>query len=189
MGIVGPVLPECPYFAAKRGSWEHFLSVYDPAVAPFFADDEGRTVLFAALANPDPELRERIANRLLDDGADPSIAAEGGWLTVLHVLLTQPHLDPASTTRLLRRLIAGGADINQADRAGRVPLWMCWTLTMDESDIAPMFQLLLSRTDLDLERPAVCAQTLRQQILASRDPRRQVLRRLLVERVKRRQTA
>lgn len=174
-----PVLSPNPYFVAEKGPWEDFLSVYDPQVTPFVPVFGDRTVLFGALANQDPGLRERIANRLLDDGADPSIVA--GQLTVLHVLLSRRKQDPESTVRLLRRLVQGGADINKTDPKEGAPLWMCWKLRMAEDEIVPMFEIFLSRPDLDLDRPANKFKSVREMILAATGSAGQRLRQMVVE--------
>ncbi|WP_219814649.1 hypothetical protein, partial [Rathayibacter rathayi] len=55
-----------------------------------------------------------IANRLLDDGADPSlVSTDGDRVNVLHVLWGRARdRDPEAEAALIARLLDGGADIN-----------------------------------------------------------------------------
>lgn len=74
-----------------------------------------------ALANRDPSDRIRIANLLMDEGADASVVANTDHVNVLHVLvsgLAEGH-DFEAEAVLLERLLDGGADINlQSARFG-----------------------------------------------------------------------
>ena len=92
---------------ARRGTYEEFVAVHEPARANV-ADSTGSTLLHAALANKPPE-RARIAGRLLDDGADAAAVTSAG-VTTAHVLLGSARLDAATDAPLLRRLLDGGCD-------------------------------------------------------------------------------
>ncbi|WP_127821406.1 hypothetical protein [Rathayibacter rathayi] len=70
-----------------------------------------------------------IANRLLDDGADPSlVSTDGDRVNVLHVLWGRARdRDPEAEAALIARLLDGGADINLRSPRFGLPLTMLLT--------------------------------------------------------------
>jgi len=141
-----------PIYLAEEADEQEFLAVYDPAVTPTYQSEAaGDTVLFGALFNPDPDARVAIANRLLDDGADPSIVTRSG-ATVLHVLLTNPDLDAEGDAQVLRRLLAGGAPINRIDSKRGAPLAILFdNYTLEDDEAEPLYEAFFERPDLDLD--------------------------------------
>ncbi|CPR88187.1 hypothetical protein [Mycobacteroides abscessus] len=136
---------------AKRGSYEDFLREYTPNDASF-VDGGGRTLLFPSVANRDIEARVAITMRLLDDGADPSIAPDN--VNVLHVLFDQRKHDPAYEAPMLRRLIESGADINLFSKRSGPPLAV---LTehgpSPESARVPFYDVIFDQPNLNLTYP------------------------------------
>jgi len=154
-----------PILFAKKCSVEEFFAEYDPEVTPFFRSPSTRqTVLFGALANRDPAVRVVIANRLLDDGADPSVVTMTG-VTLLHVLLTHREFDVAGDAALLQRLLDGGADVNRADRREGAPLAMVYRMPLGDEEMVPFYEVMFARDDLDLDKPAAKRVTVRETIL------------------------
>lgn len=141
-----------PIFWAEEANEQEFLAAYDPAVTPAYQSEVvGDTVLFGALSNLDPDARVTIANRLLDDGADPSVVTRSGT-TVLHVLLANPEPSPEGDAHLLRRLLAGGAPINRVDSKRGAPLAILFDNYMLEDDEAePYYEAFFERPDLNLD--------------------------------------
>ncbi len=164
-----------PILQAKRATLESFLADYDPESTPtFISPSTGQTVLFGALANRDPGVRVAIAERLLDDGADASVVTSSGT-TLLHVLLTQRAHDPVAESRLLTRLLDGGADVNKPDAKYGAPLAMVYNMNISDEAAVPLYDALLSRPDLDLDAPASTTHTVRQLILDAAPRSRPIL--------------
>ncbi|MGO1467735.1 MAG: hypothetical protein ACTHWB_09015 [Microbacterium gubbeenense] len=141
-----------PILLAEEADEQEFFAAYDPSVTPMYQSDAvGETVLFGSVFNPDPDARTAITNRLLDDGADPSVVTRSGT-TVLHVLLTNPDLEPESDAHLLRRLLAGGAPINRVDSKRGAPLAILFdNYTLEDDEAEPLYEAFFERPDLDLE--------------------------------------
>ena len=141
------------YFSATASEAE-FLADYDPSLARW-AGEDGSTLLMRALRNSDPASRVAIATRLLDDGADAGAATEG-HVNALHVLLSATAHDFTAEAPLLARLLDEGADIN-ADSGSRwgTPLQtLSRTLKFSDESLAPFYDILFARPDLDVTTPS-----------------------------------
>lgn len=141
------------YFSALKSEAE-FLADYDPSLATW-ADQDGSTLLMRALRNGDPASRVAIVTRLLDDGADAS-AATASHVNALHVLLSATAHDFSAEAPLLARLLDEGADIN-ADSGSRwgTPLQtLSRTLKFSDEALAPFYDVLFARPDLDVTTPS-----------------------------------
>ena len=172
-----------PILAAKRADLPAFLATYDPATTPrLTSPSTGQTVLFGALANQDPAARVGIAERLLDDGADASIVTTPARTTVLHVLLSRLRFDPVGDARVLRRLVAGGADVNLPDARRGAPLAMLASSTrISDADAEPMYRALLEHPAIDLAARASPTHTVRELVLNVAPDRRPILTALVRE--------
>ncbi|SKH28460.1 Uncharacterised protein [Mycobacteroides abscessus subsp. massiliense] len=138
-------------YAAHRGSYEDFLKEYTPGDAVKLFGG-GRPLLFQSVGNKDVEARVAITMRLLDDGADPSIAPDN--VNVLHVLFDQRTHDAAYEAPMLRRLIEGGADINQFSKRSGPPLAnLIKHGPSPESARVPFYDVIFDQPNLDLSRP------------------------------------
>lgn len=135
-------------YAAHRGSYEDFLKEYAPGdAAKLFG--EGRSLLFQSVGNKNVEARVAITNRLLDDGADPSIAPDS--LNVLHVLFGQRTHDTVYEAPMLRRLIEGGADINLFSKRSGPPLAVLIQHgPSPETACVPFYDVIFDQPNLDL---------------------------------------
>lgn len=146
-------------FIAGNGTFEEFVSAYEPADAAWSSPATGETLLKFAVGNHDVDARIAIATRLLDDGADPSYAADGGT-NLLHVLLGRRQHDFAAEAPLVERLIAGGADINRVIPRFGTPLE---TATVDsefaEAELAPLYDVFFAQPDLDLLQTSLANMT------------------------------
>ncbi|MHC2185174.1 hypothetical protein ACVLV4_000804 [Rathayibacter agropyri] len=116
-------------YTAGNGTYEEFCAGYDPATMPFDATVGGLGFLGQAVVNEDPRARLAIANRLLDDGADPSLVSTSrDRINVLHALWGYKQVrDPEPEAALIARLLDGGADINLRSPRFGLPLTMLVT--------------------------------------------------------------
>lgn len=138
-------------YAASRGSYEDFLSEYTPADATKLFGD-GRPLLFKSVGNKDVRARVSITDRLLDDGADPSFVSD--TTNVLHVLFDQRAHDMSYEAPMLRRLIDGGADINQVSKRSGPPLVVLMKHgPVPESLCVPFYDVIFDQPDLDFTVP------------------------------------
>ncbi|GAA1998944.1 hypothetical protein [Brevibacterium samyangense] len=132
-------------FTARNGTYEEFLSVYDPAT------QDVTKLLFKASAHRNAVDRAKIMHRLLDDGADPSAEDEFGS-TLLGVLEVEH--DPAADGRLLERLIADGANVNALGRKGDRPIDLVRRMSgVKDEDRTPYYKVLFEADGLDLDLP------------------------------------
>lgn len=103
-----------------------------------------RSLLDAALSNPDPRSRREIALWLLERPIDPSIPLS--FLTPVNVLLENPTLD-ADDAPLLARLLARGADPGPgpwSGGAGGHPLVQLAGRDLDEAELEPLVEAWLA---------------------------------------------
>lgn len=136
-------------YVAKRGSFDEFMKEYDPSIAAAFRSG-GETLLFFSVANRDVDARVAITMRLLDDGADPSVVSNG--INVLHILFSpnKKH-DAQLEAPMLRRLIEGGADINQVSKKWGPPLLgLIENGPLDENAAVPFYDVIFDQPNLNL---------------------------------------
>lgn len=136
---------------AQYGSLEDFLKEYTPQDATW-RSVTGRNLLFKSVANKDVEARVAITTRLLDDGADASVAPDS--LNVLHVLFDTRTHDTVLEAPMLRRLIEGGADINLVSKRFGPPLAVFIQHGPSPEDLrVPFYDVLFDQPNLDLTAP------------------------------------
>lgn len=136
---------------AKYGSYEDFLKEYTPQDARWLSIT-GRNLLFEAVSNRDVQARVAIATRLLDDGADASLAPDK--VNVLHVFFGVRVHEPALEAPLLRRLIEGGADINLFSKRWGPPLAVLIERGPGpESVCVPFYDVIFDQPNLNLSYP------------------------------------
>lgn len=143
-----------PYYAASDDSYEEFMEHYVRELTIDFRRSGGGTPLMGALRNKNPQDKVRIANLLLDDGADASLVAEGSdQINVLHVLfgLRWKYHDFQLEAPLLARLLEGGADINLKSPRFGVPMEMLASMGASDEELAPFYDVVFSRPDIDFD--------------------------------------
>jgi hypothetical protein len=147
-------VPSLPFVTSSKGL-EEFLAQYEPDQATSWVSITGQTLLHLALGNGDPGARVAIANRLLDDGADPTVTIAPEHYTTVHVLLGQNAHDAPAEAPLLERLLDAGVDVNAVAGRGRGTALQTLTATgkYSDADLAPFYDVLFARPDLDLLRP------------------------------------
>lgn len=133
------------YHAVHGGTYAEFIAAYHPSDAK---GPESHRLLEAALGR-EPDVRVAMASRLLDDGANPAAKDDHG-LTALHVLLASHDHDFDTEAALLQRLLDGGADVNAVYKKNGTPLeTIASVFKYDEDQLAPFYDVLLTRPDLD----------------------------------------
>jgi len=142
-------MPDLIALAAKS-SLAEFLESYDASKVDKVKPSTGRTLLHAAVTNPDLAARVAIAEQLLDDGIDATATMRDPEDTVLHLLFARPEHDWASETPLIVRLIEAGADVDA--KAGGVTPMVIFVEQGFASDPATdeLVEAILSRTTVDL---------------------------------------
>ena len=141
-----------PYLTVKLCPPEDFWSTYDPATTPHEQDRDGGTALVAACDHKDPNVRLAMANRLLDDGADPTAYTRAERLNTPHLLLTPSNSPPAENVpaeaALLNRLLDGGADINLRSPRWGTPLQALKDIKLADEEMVPYYDVIFERPNL-----------------------------------------
>lgn len=138
-------------YAASRGSYDDFLAEYTPEDATKLFGG-GRPLLFQSVGNKNVEARIAITQRLLDDGADASIAPDN--VNVLHVLFGTRNHEPDKEAPMLRRLIDSGADINLVSKRDGPPLAVLIKHgPRPEHACLPFYDVIFDQPNLDLTLP------------------------------------
>lgn len=135
-----------PLYVAKRGTYEEFCEVFDPA------KNDVTDMLFGALTNGDPEARAKICNDMLDRGADASREEYGQ--NALTILLGRHRYIGAGDGALVQRLIQGGADVNFRERRGDVPIELAVSNSADDEERREVYEALFGAEELDLSLPS-----------------------------------
>ena len=138
---------------AMAGTLEEFMEHYQPGDATRRFSG-GRTLLATAMSNKDPVNRAAIANFLLDEGADPTWRDPDGGGNLLHTLFGRYRNNAQEVDlALLRRLLAGGADVNAVNKRWGTPLQTLleqadhWG---EENAEHGYYPIMFDRPDLDL---------------------------------------
>ena len=134
-----------PLYVAKKGSYEEFCEVFDPA------KNDVTDMLFAALTNGDPEARAKISNDMLDRGADAARVDTGQ--NALTLVCSHEELG-AGDAALVQRLIDGGADVNFRNRSGDLPIKLAIDMGTDDAQRRPIYEALFGTGALDLSEPS-----------------------------------
>ncbi|MGN0065837.1 MAG: hypothetical protein ACI379_16500 [Nocardioides sp.] len=141
------------YAALTHGTLGDLERVYEAKHANYDGFASG-SLLELALTNPDHGQRVALATRLLDDGADVSHGQP------LHRLLGRNDHDVAAEAPLLARMLDAGADVNEVIEKFGTPLeTIAAKFKFSDATLAPFYEVLLARPDLDLLRPSEYGRT------------------------------
>ena len=110
----------------------------------------GKSLLFYSLANNDADSRYSISSFLLDKGIDVSGLNEENE-NVLHVLLSRTDHNLKQTIELCKRLIDGGANINQIDKKGLVPLQYIINLKYTDEELEPLYEIWFAKNNVVID--------------------------------------
>jgi len=138
---------------AQIASDAHYMTVDEFFVAhPDITVSTARSTLTElleeSLCNDDILSRLVLSNRFLDWGADPTVV-DREKSNVLHTV-AQRLRDPVAEAPLFRGLLVLGADPNQQSPRYGLPLEILMnSVPFNEQDLAPMYDVLFERPDLD----------------------------------------
>ena len=138
---------------ARSGSLEEFLEYYQPGdVNRRFSG--GETLIAHAMSNKDAVNRAAIANFLLDGVADPTWRDRGTGGNVLHTLFGRYRNNAQEVDlALLRRLLAGGVDVNEVNKRWGTPLQTLMEQAAqwgEDNAVHGYLPIMFARDDLDL---------------------------------------
>lgn len=108
-------------------------------------------MLFYSLSNNDIESRYLISKLLLEKKIEVDGVNENGE-NVLHILLSRIKHNIKQTEELCQRLIELGANINQVDKNGRVPLQYLINMNYTEDELEPLYNIWFSQESLIVNR-------------------------------------
>jgi len=130
---------------AKMKNYEEFMSAYCPGDE--LVEYKGKSLLFYALSNNDPESRYRISSFLINKGTYALGTNEEGE-NLLHILLSRVNHNLEQTIELCQELISQGIDVNQLDSKGRVSLQYLINLKYTDDELWALYELWFSQTKL-----------------------------------------
>ena len=138
------------YSAALMGTYEEFLKIFKEGdqneISP-----SGRSLLFTALCNPKLEERYRIANFLINKGADVKVVSKDG-ATLFFELFLYGSEDIIKTTMLCKTLLEKGADITPLYKPHKTVMFkniFNYDL-VPEIEMIPLYDLIFSQKGLKL---------------------------------------
>ena len=137
------------YSAADMGTYEEFLKLFKEGdqneISP-----SGRSLLFTALCNTKSKERYKIANFLINKGADVKIVREDG-MSMFFPLFSHGWQDIVKTTILCKTLLEKGADITTIYKKEKtVSFKELFNIGTPEIEMLPLYQLIFSQPGLPL---------------------------------------
>lgn len=131
---------------AEMKTFEDFISIYrDGDEKKTYS---GESLLMYAVSNSIPEERYKITDFLLRMGMSAD-CTDGDGNNPLHVLIMRDNHNYMQTEELCRRLIDAGADPNQINKNGDVPLkWLVNRVYKDGKQLARLLDILGSKGPL-----------------------------------------
>ena len=137
------------YSATLMGTYEEFLKIFKEGdqneISP-----SGRSLLFTALCNTKSKERYKIANFLINKGADVKIITEDG-ISLFFLLFSYGWEDIIKTTILCKTLLEKGADITTIYKKERtVSFKTIFNTGTSEMEMLPLYQLIFSQSGLPL---------------------------------------
>ena len=137
------------YSAADMGTYEEFLKLFKEGDQNKISSS-GRSLLFIALCNTKSKERYKIANFLINKGADVKIITEDG-MSMFFPLFSYGRQDIVKTTILCKTLLEKGADITAMHKKEKtVSFKMLFNIGTPEIEMLPLYQLIFSQPGLPL---------------------------------------
>ena len=137
------------YSAALMGTYEEFLKIFKEGDQNEI-NASRESLLFTALCNTNSKERYKIANFLINKGADVKIIREDG-MSMFFPLFSLGWQDIVKTTILCKTLLEKGADITTIyKREKTVALKELFNIGTPEMEMLPLYQLIFSQPGLPL---------------------------------------
>ena len=138
------------YVAAHMGTYEDFIELFKEG-EQYEKDYRGRTLLSTALVNTKPEEKYKIANFLINKGADVKVVSKDG-ATLFFQLFGYGSDDIIKTTMLCKALLEKGADITAIYKPHKTVMFKrIFTYNLvPEVEMIPLYDLIFSQEGLRL---------------------------------------
>lgn len=135
------------WYAAKRGTLEEFLDLYEDSSA------DPSELLIPSLTQKVPDRRVKIANHLLDEGADASVVEGSDKVNAIHVLFGHRwrNHDVDIEAGLLSRLVAAGADINGRSPRFGLPLEALFAIAASDDELKPFYDVIFDLPGINMD--------------------------------------
>lgn len=127
---------------AKLKTYEDFVSAYQPGDELQFY--RGKSLLFFAVSNNDPENRFCITEFLLERKTDATGVNESGE-NLFHILFSRNKHNLSRTLVMTEQFLQVGVDINRIDEKGRLPLQYVINMPYSDEELEPLYDLILSK--------------------------------------------
>ncbi|WP_295089629.1 ankyrin repeat domain-containing protein [Ruminococcus sp.] len=139
------------------------LKKYDDFIELFQSGDEkklynGQSLLFYSLSNNVPEERYKISMFLLEKETDACGVNEYGE-NLFHILFSRVKHDLPQTLELCKELIDRGADLNQIDEKGRVPLQYIINMKYTDDELDDLYRVWFSHGKILTTYPNIWGKT------------------------------
>ena len=137
------------YSAALMGTYEEFLKIFKEGDQNEI-NASRESLLFTALCNTNSKERYKIANFLINKGADVKIIREDG-MSMFFPLFSLGWQDIVKTTILCKTLLEKGADITTIYKKEKtVSFKELFNIGAPEMEMLPLYQLIFSQPGLPL---------------------------------------
>ena len=137
------------YSAADMGTYEEFVKIFKEGDQNKISSS-GRSLLFIALCNTNSKERYKIANFLINKGADVKIVTEDG-MSLFFPLFYHGRRDIIKMIILCKTLLEKGADITTIYKKEKtVSFKGLFNIGTPEMEMLPLYQLIFSQPGLPL---------------------------------------
>ena len=137
------------YSAALMGTYEEFLKIFKEGDQNEI-NASRESLLFTALCNTNSKERYKIANFLINKGADVKIIREDG-MSMFFPLFSYGRRDTIKMTILCKTLLEKGADITTIYKKEKtVSFKELFNIGTPEIEMLPLYQLIFSQPGLPL---------------------------------------
>lgn len=137
------------YSATLMGTYEEFLKIFKEGYQNEI-NVSRESLLFTALCNTNSKERYKIANFLINKGADVKIITEDG-MSMFFPLFSHGWQDIVKTTILCKTLLEKGADITVIHKKEKtVAFKELFNIGAPEMEMLPLYQLIFSQPGLPL---------------------------------------
>ena len=137
------------YSAALMGTYEEFLKIFKEGDQNEI-NASRESLLFTALCNTNSKERYKIANFLINKGADVKIIREDG-MSMFFPLFSYGRRDTIKMTILCKTLLEKGADITTIYKKEKtISFKELFNIGTPEIEMLPLYQLIFSQPGLPL---------------------------------------
>ena len=137
------------YAATLLGTYEDFIEMFKEG-EQYSKNSVGRPLLYEALCNTEPEERYKIANFLINKGADVKFITKDG-ASLFFPLFGYGRTDIVKTTILCKTLLEKGADITVLYKPEKTTMFKTiFSYGANEIEMIPLYELIFAQEGLPL---------------------------------------